>query len=333
MDLFRYMTHLRVVDLSNNKIKFLPENLFREEGLEQLDLSHNNLHRMPLSSISSLAALSLCELDLSGNNIPAIGDSNVFTKFKSLSVLDLSYNKLMELDAGAFYGLTSLSTLDLSHNSQLILDRTGITFQGIEDSLMHLKLDNVSLAYVPELNLPNLISLSLGKNALPTIPSEMAANISTLRYLNLEHNDLTSVPLVTHSLKELLSLDLADNPIMTLSNTSFVDVASHLEELDIANLELETFEYAAMDSLESLRTLRIGVYNVPGYNIPDMIDENVALRSLEVHVTKKGGTLSSEMIGDLPPKLSRVIFSGRGLKSVDKRTLKVNISSVSTRKF
>lgn len=68
--------------------------------------------------------------------------------FQSLTRLDLSYNRLVQLDAGAFSSFRRLSNLDLSHNSQLVLERDGKSFQGIEDTLSYLYLDNVSLTYV-----------------------------------------------------------------------------------------------------------------------------------------------------------------------------------------
>lgn len=70
----------------------------------------------------------------------------------------------------------------------------------------------------------------------------MATNISSLRFLNLDKNDLTAIPVVTHSLAELQTLSLNDNPITSLSNTSLLGIAEHLSELDIANLDLTVFE-------------------------------------------------------------------------------------------
>lgn len=82
VDLFRYLTKLRVVDLSHNELRFLPENFFKEEGLERLDLSHNSINRLPLISLSTGAASTLCELDLSWNGISSIADAGLFSKFK-----------------------------------------------------------------------------------------------------------------------------------------------------------------------------------------------------------------------------------------------------------
>lgn len=173
----------------------------------------------------------------------------------------MSYNRLVELDAGTFSAFPKLSYLVLSHNYHLTLERNGRTFEGIEDSIVHLELDNISLSYVrifeftvllifsivelfqiPPFPLPNLLSLSLAYNSLPTVPPEIASNISSLRKLNLDYNDLTAVPIVTHSLTQLRHLSLAGNPITVLSNTSLLGVAEHLAELDIRDFELNTFE-------------------------------------------------------------------------------------------
>ncbi|KAJ8950482.1 hypothetical protein NQ314_007869 [Rhamnusium bicolor] len=144
-DLFRFLNDLRMVDFSHNRLRFLPDNLFREEGLERLDISHNLLSKLPLSSMSVAAAITLCELDLSWNSISSLSHGGLLSRFKNLIYLDLSYNRLAQIDGGTFKGLPRLSRLDLSHNSQLALEPNGLSFQGLEYSLLHLNLDNVSL--------------------------------------------------------------------------------------------------------------------------------------------------------------------------------------------
>lgn len=151
-DLFRYLTNIRIVDFAYNKLRFLPDNVFRTDGLEKLDLSNNQLSRFPISCISIATAETLSELDLSWNVISSIAHRDQFSKFKSLTKLDLSYNRLVQLDAGSFSAFQRLSNLDLSHNSQLVLERYGKSFLGIEDSLTYLYLDNVSLTFVCESN-------------------------------------------------------------------------------------------------------------------------------------------------------------------------------------
>lgn len=81
-ELFRYATFLRVVDLSHNKLRFIPDNFFREDGLEYFDLSNNQLSRFPINSISFSAGETLSELDLSWNSISSVSHGEQFSRFK-----------------------------------------------------------------------------------------------------------------------------------------------------------------------------------------------------------------------------------------------------------
>lgn len=79
---FRVLSSLRVADLSYNKLRSLPDGLFFAEGLEKLDLSNNDLSRMPLASLSFGSAATLCDLDLSFNDISSIANGEILGRFK-----------------------------------------------------------------------------------------------------------------------------------------------------------------------------------------------------------------------------------------------------------
>lgn len=152
----------------------------------------------------------------------------------------MSYNRLVRLEDAAFATLPNLVTLDLSNNIEL--EVYGRVFKGLENNLMELSLNNISLYQAPDLSLPFLRILKLSNNELPSVPPELAANLTSLRILDLSNNDLTAVPLITHSLPNIRSLSLAANPITTLTNTSLLGAADTLEHLDIAHLHLTTIE-------------------------------------------------------------------------------------------
>lgn len=253
-------------------------------------------------------------------------------------MLDISHNKLFRLDDAAFATLPRLSVLDLSHNEELkIMDRA---FLGLQHSLITLGMDNVSLSTVPDLPLPSLRILRLAHNELPSIPQELAPNMSQLRHLDLSDNDLHTVPILTHSLTHLRWLSLAGNSIRTLTNSSFTRLSDDITHLDIAQLDLNTFEHGTLDTLRSLRSLRMSTYpGCPLFNIPDVVDKVPNLRELWIEAPEPRAAvldvaadplqgsgsvpmksfdtdLAAEMAGELPPKLRNVTFSGRGFAAL-----------------
>lgn len=144
----RPLKKLRIVDLSHNKLRTLPDNMFVDCNIESLDLSHNQFTRLPIKTMSLISAASLTNLDMSWNVLSGIHSTDTIFRLKSLVWMDLSYNRLVRLDDGVFSDLPHLVHLDLSHNKQLILESRGRTFYGLEDTLLHLSLSNISLLSV-----------------------------------------------------------------------------------------------------------------------------------------------------------------------------------------
>nr|CAD7393869.1 unnamed protein product [Timema cristinae] len=155
-ELFRSLSSLRVVDLSSNRLRNLPDGLFMDEGMESLRVSHNQLGRVPASCLGTSAAATLVEMDLSHNLIASLQGSEMFTRLRSLSRLDLSSNKITRIDDGTFSPLSRLAHLDLSHNQGMLVENKGRGFKGLEDSLLYLGLANCSMGSVPELPLHGL---------------------------------------------------------------------------------------------------------------------------------------------------------------------------------
>ncbi|CAL1688585.1 unnamed protein product [Lasius platythorax] len=317
----RPLKKLRIVDLSHNKLRTLPDNMFTDSNIESLDLSHNQFTRLPIKSMSLSSAASLTNLDMSWNVLSGIHNTDTIFRLRSLVWIDLSYNRLVRLDDGVFSDLPYLVHLDLSHNKQLILESRGRTFYGLEDTLLYLSLSNISLLSVPELPLRRLQTLYLAHNELASIPAEMSSNLTSLHYLDLSFNDLTMVPLITHSLPELKTFNLADNPITAITNTSFLGVADSLEELDIRRLTLSIFEAGAFCKASKLRKLHITAYNgVKNFNFPNILQYNHGLKHLLIDV-QNDTNLEKEMRGKLPYKLYNITLTGRALKNIHPQIL------------
>lgn len=82
LETFRNLGYLRSADFSFNFLRNVPDNLISSEHMEKLDFSHNLLSKIPVSSLRNIAALALCEFDLSHNNIVAIHSNDLSNKFR-----------------------------------------------------------------------------------------------------------------------------------------------------------------------------------------------------------------------------------------------------------
>uniref|UniRef100_A0A182FJ01 Chaoptin n=1 Tax=Anopheles albimanus TaxID=7167 RepID=A0A182FJ01_ANOAL len=320
-ELFRGVNGLRVLELAHNTLKYLPDGLVQSEGLERLDVSHNQLTKIPVTAISNLAAMALCELDLSHNHIGAIHSVDLNNKFRSLAWLDLSHNRLVRLEDAAFATLPRLATLDLSHNDEL--EVMGRAFIGLEGSLIELRLANVSLGAVPEL-------------ASPSLHLSQRAALDT-----------------TGAGGQSQNLYLAGNPITALTNTSLLGAADTLESLDIANLQLHLIETGVLNKLHHLRSLRISTYPaLASFNIPRILENANNLRELWIEAPKPPSPHSSssspssvgakgvkqtgnpsgqpvpatdlrrEMDGELPRKLRTITIGGTGFSRLSDTLLR-----------
>ncbi|XP_041988835.1 chaoptin isoform X3 [Aricia agestis] len=299
VEVFHDMHGLTFVDLSHNYIKNLASNLIPSPALERLDLSDNELSRIPTNALSPAAAINLVELDLSGNSIPAISIADLVQTFRPDGEYwgeeadysdDYMYHTARRDHTRVFHHkkqypqnilYKSLAWLDLSDNHLVRVEVGAFTalprlrwldlsrnlpfsndrniFKGLERRLSHLGLQNTSLTAVPVLPLPKLKSLDLSYNNLHSLATEVTANLTRLRKLDLSYNDLTSVPVATHSLSELRWLSLSGNPITALMNTSLYGVSPRLEYLDVTRLRLNILEHGAFSKLFGLRTLKISV--------------------------------------------------------------------------
>ncbi|XP_038076318.1 uncharacterized protein LOC119744458 [Patiria miniata] len=142
-DLLRYnMFHIKYANLSRNELQQIePGDFYGLPRVIRLDLRHNRLRALLRNGFSGLEDLTKLELsyniiryidrfafeglpnvhkiDLSNNEIAFLEDDSFNTKngLGSLLSLDLSFNKIHDLDGRTFLGLESLRELYLNHNA------------------------------------------------------------------------------------------------------------------------------------------------------------------------------------------------------------------------
>jgi len=237
--------NLRSLDLSANTIHVLPPHaLWDFPELRMLNLSNNGLHSVALSALrlrmlhvldlrhNKLTSLKLHPADLPelqdlllSENALSVVPGYVFPS--NLRVLDLSRNKIVRLEEGAFDGVNISVLLDLGHNSlrrvpnsalkrlsgvgSLVLDGNPLQTL-VTGSVTGVLAQEISIEHVPALdlvhrdafvNLPELQSLSLAYNpglsyihpqSFRNVPRLQSLDLSSTALFTLEHKLLSSAP-------------------------------------------------------------------------------------------------------------------------------------------
>ncbi len=165
-------------------------------------------------------------------------DSDLFTGLTRLQTLGVtSFNKFTRLNTHMFSHVPCLNSINLSHNR--IEDVDEECFTGLE-LVENLNLSMNNLCTMPDLNkLKSLTNLNLSFNEIKFIERECFSDLVNLRELDLSGNKITSVYDDTfQSQSHLISLNLSNNLIQSWAPNTFTG----LKNLQVLNLSANPFD-------------------------------------------------------------------------------------------
>ncbi len=176
-------TEIRVVHLEKNNLESVPLELFCLPQVAEIDLSHNQLSRLP-------------EKEPSGLQVFSVNDINGWNCMQ-LESLSLNHNLIVQLPSG-LWSLPSIRVLDVSHNKlESILPAKGrdVPEDFLSETLESVDLSHNQLKVLPRFlfNLSALRSVHLQYNALEALPETLWSCV-TLQELIVCNNQLTSLP-------------------------------------------------------------------------------------------------------------------------------------------
>ncbi|PIA26378.1 hypothetical protein AQUCO_09400023v1 [Aquilegia coerulea] len=277
------------VDLSERKLRLLPDVFGKLGGLIALNLSGNELKALP-DSIGGLERLE--ELYLSSNRLESLPDS--IGKLLNLKILDVSSNKLKALPDSISH-CRSLVELDAGYNS---------------------------LAYLPTnigYELVNLIRLSVQYNKLRSFPSSIC-EMTSLRYLDAHFNELHGLPNSVGRLTNLEVLNLGSNfsDLKELPDT--FGYLINLKELDLSNNQIHALPitFGRLDNLTKLNLDQNPIVTPPVEivnNGVEAVKEFMAKRWLDILVEEEEKSMAEENNGWLQRSTSLLTRSTSMLKS------------------
>ncbi|XP_068115590.1 toll-like receptor 5 [Hyperolius riggenbachi] len=232
---------LKALDLSSNNIGAIQSGAM--DGfllLETLNLRDNSLNLIPPVKLPALTLVLLKQ--------NRISDVYGLTSFcPNCSLLDLSSNRLTDLKA-------LWDILQLSHLKVLLLNDNKISkcFLGTASTpistteLRYLDLSDNDLGQIWKsgqcsnifTNLARLETLSLSKNHIYSLPTELFQDLPKLQSLDLSENRLRLIHAELFTdLKALKTLNIGSNNLVTLSPSSFRHLTS-LQSIDLTQTTL-----------------------------------------------------------------------------------------------
>ncbi|KAL6041668.1 Leucine rich repeat domain containing protein [Balamuthia mandrillaris] len=228
-NLCEYVTTLKELNLSRNRIAFIPKNINNLKQLRILYIGSNCIEHLP-TEIGDLEELYV--LDVRSDFLPALPAT--LPNLKKLEVLYLNRNGLRGGMPSVLFHMFSLRKLDLNfirlmelppeigllENLEILqLRETMIKHLPIEITLLtrltdlDLSLNNMTLIPEEVLELDNLRTLEAMYNNLTELPSNIGWKLTRLKNLDVSHNKLSKLPDSLSNLKDLRQLDLSCNKL------------------------------------------------------------------------------------------------------------------------
>jgi Leucine-rich repeat (LRR) protein len=205
------------------------------------------------------ASKSLREIHLRNNEISEIA-IETFKQLDELTILDLSKNRLSNLQAGTF-DLKNLEVLILSENQLQTLSTN--LFEGA-GKLQSLSLDSNNIIGISAFN-----------------------ELDNLKFMNLSHNAIKKINFGVFKLPALNTLNLSNNKIHTIEEDAFL-VAQNLTDLDLSNNKLMKIGSGMLTGLVQLK-----IFNLKSNQIGEIVKFPNQLKNLQ------NLTLSSNNLTDL----------------------------------
>lgn len=250
------LSSLNVLKLSHNKLVNLPPELFSDmRDIQEIYLQNNSINVLAPGLFSELSQLLV--LDLSKNELTAEWiNSNTFSGLERLVVLDISFNKITKLEQAVFKDLYSLHVIRLNDNA--IESIPNNTFAS-QYNLHTLIISNNRLTSIESYTFNGLYVLSLlsvDNNRISSIHPEALRNCSSLRDLHLNGNKLMEVPAVLASVPMLRTLDLGENHITAIDNSSFSHM-QHMYGLRLTENNIGNISRGVFDKMAALKILNL----------------------------------------------------------------------------
>ncbi|KAM8803549.1 osteomodulin [Rhynchonycteris naso] len=293
--------HIQQVYLQFNEIEAVTADSFiNATHLKEINLSHNKIKSQKIDHGVFAKLSNLLQLHLQHNNL----EEFPFPLPKSLERLLLGNNEISRLQTKSVDELANLTMLDLCHNhlEDSMLQEKKLAKM---EKLMQLNLCNNRLESMPSGLPSSLMYLSLENNSISSIPENYFNELPKLHALRMSHNKLQGIPYNIFNLSNLIELNVGHNKL----KQAFY-IPRNLEHLYLENNEIENINVTLMcPSIDPLYYHHLTYIRVDQNELKEPISSYIFLCFPHIHTiyygeqrSTNGQTiqLKTQVLGSLP---------------------------------
>ena len=312
---------IQVLDASWNHFVLMPTNGFSTiRRLRELHLHDNEISMVADRALGGLKALEV--FDLSNNKVVALPPELFGDSASVIKEIYLQNNSISVLAPGLFANLGHLLSLDLSRNQLTSAWINSGTFSG----LIRLVLLNLSYNKISKLDptffldLYTLQILNLQHNQLETIPADTFAPMNNLHTLLLSYNKISYLDAYSLNGLYVLSLLSVDNNLLESVHPDAFRNCSSLQDLNLNGNALTAVPLALKD-MRLLRTVDLGENAISNLTDPGFkgMTNLYGLRLIGNQIT----TITKSVFTDLP-SLQIINLARNRIKTVDQGAFSAN---------
>lgn len=284
------LTSLKVLNLTKNRLREIGSFKFsantEEYGafkcganLRLLDLSRNNIHKLPAGHLSGLNRLQ--KLYLQGNGMTHLAD-RALEGLSALNVLRLSDNRLVSLPPELFSDTRDIKEMYLSNNSINVL-APGLFNELTQLLVLDLSHNELTADWVNAntfASLLRLVVLDISYNRLTKLEQSVFRDLYSLQILRLNDNLLEYIPGNTfNALYNLHTLIISNNKLAKIELETF----SGLYGLNLLSLDKNRISTIHPDALKNCSTLQdLHLNGNKFFQVPEVISTLPMLRTLDL---------------------------------------------------
>ncbi len=315
-DWIHLLSQLQILDLSNNKLTTITEDLFKINSLRKVIINNNPLQEIPLQ-ILKFTVKHYTDLGATPRDAKVLGQIEVLLGTRLVPLEEgVDPMKLPSAHHFSINGKGDVISLVVRDSERIWLDEIPESIFSLED----LEVLDISESYyihsIPQAieNLNKLKSLRLANNHISSIPDSLFS-LKSLEHFDLGGNELKELPAIVENLVKLDHLNLSNNhiekipnSISNLPNLTFLSLDNnHIKKIPDTLNELKRLKYlylsfnALQELPESLFQLTSLEYlSVSGNRIQKIPSQIQDLKNL------KELYMMSNMIETIPDEVSEL---------------------------